>query len=147
MELGALVCAPRSPDCQRCPWGEGCFAKRSDRQAVFPLRNSKIFKKQIEREVYIIIDYDNRVLLRKRTERLLHNLWEFPATSFDFPLDNAVSLGAARHTFTHLVWCMTGWLLRVPNAEPPEGCAWVRAEDVGEYAIPSAFAEYMRRVR
>lgn len=41
MELGALVCTPRSPDCDGCPVGDACRAGRSGTAALVPPPRSR----------------------------------------------------------------------------------------------------------
>lgn len=39
MDLGAMVCLPRKPDCGTCPVQEGCAAFREGRPEAYPVRN------------------------------------------------------------------------------------------------------------
>ena len=41
MELGALVCAPRTPDCPACPLSPDCAARRLGAQSDYPAREVK----------------------------------------------------------------------------------------------------------
>ena len=41
MELGALVCLPRSPRCEACPFARGCLALASGRPEAFPQRRPR----------------------------------------------------------------------------------------------------------
>lgn len=41
MELGATVCTPRAPGCERCPWRGPCVARASSRQAELPERRTR----------------------------------------------------------------------------------------------------------
>ena len=41
MELGALVCRPRQPDCPHCPLAAGCVARRDGLTAVLPRRRPR----------------------------------------------------------------------------------------------------------
>ena len=36
MELGATVCLPKNPLCEKCPVSDNCFAKKNELQAVLP---------------------------------------------------------------------------------------------------------------
>jgi len=38
MELGALVCRPRNPDCGACPVRKGCGARKKSAQDLYPER-------------------------------------------------------------------------------------------------------------
>jgi A/G-specific adenine glycosylase len=78
MELGALVCTPRNPDCGACPWQTACFAHRNGVVADYPHR---IRKAPIPEHAMVagIIGHRNRLLIVQRpSEGLLAGLWEFP---------------------------------------------------------------------
>lgn len=77
MELGALVCRPRSPLCLSCPVLEACGAAAAGIQELIPPRKTASLKK-IE-AVLAIVRQRGRILIQKRAERgLLAGLWEFP---------------------------------------------------------------------
>ncbi len=79
MELGALVCTPKSPDCKRCPLAKMCAAKKDGSWADYPVKKGK--KELPVRKVtsVIIKDAKGRVLLvQNREGGLLKGLWELP---------------------------------------------------------------------
>ncbi|PIR23374.1 MAG: A/G-specific adenine glycosylase [Deltaproteobacteria bacterium CG11_big_fil_rev_8_21_14_0_20_45_16] len=39
MDLGAQICRPRDPDCDRCPLKEDCLAKKMNRQQKLPIKS------------------------------------------------------------------------------------------------------------
>lgn len=79
MELGALVCTPKSPDCKRCPLAKMCAAKKDGSWADYPVKKGK--KELPVRKVMSVIikDAKGRVLLvQNREGGLLKGLWELP---------------------------------------------------------------------
>lgn len=54
MELGALVCTPRSPDCAHCPLAAACRARRLGIVALIPERRRQVVK-AVESVVVIAI--------------------------------------------------------------------------------------------
>ena len=42
MELGALVCTPTAPDCEKCPLRANCAAKRSGLQERIPPKKAEV---------------------------------------------------------------------------------------------------------
>ena len=79
MELGALVCTPKSPDCKRCPLARACASRRDGTQEEYPVKAKK--KELPVRKVtsVIIRDAKGRVLLvQNREGGLLKGLWELP---------------------------------------------------------------------
>jgi A/G-specific adenine glycosylase len=77
MELGALVCRPRSPLCLSCPVLDTCAAAAAGVQELIPPSKRTRLKK-IE-AVLAVVRKDGHVLIQKRAEKgLLAGLWEFP---------------------------------------------------------------------
>jgi A/G-specific adenine glycosylase len=77
MELGALVCRSRNPQCLACPVREFCRAAREGTQEIIP-RPRTLGLEKIE-AVVAVIEKDGRTLIQKRPSGgLLAGLWEFP---------------------------------------------------------------------
>ena len=79
MELGALVCTPKSPDCAKCPLARACASRQDGTQEGYPVKAKK--KDLPVRKVTAIIvrDRQNNVLLVQNKEGgLLKGLWELP---------------------------------------------------------------------
>ncbi|MBQ6246194.1 MAG: A/G-specific adenine glycosylase [Kiritimatiellae bacterium] len=93
MELGALVCTPKSPDCASCPLAATCVARREGRQADFPVRPEKKPLPVRRHAAVLVTDGEGKVLLVQNTDGgLLKGLWDLPT------LDHALDY---RQTFTH----------------------------------------------
>jgi A/G-specific adenine glycosylase len=78
MDLGALLCTPRQPDCSHCPIQEHCLARRLGVQAERPVRRQK---PAIPHYVVTaaVIERQGQVLITQRPpDGLLGGLWEFP---------------------------------------------------------------------
>jgi A/G-specific adenine glycosylase len=88
MELGALVCVPRSPRCDGCPLEPECLARKRGTVQERPLPKRKKAVPEID-EVVLVVAARNgeggfRLLLRKRpSEGLLAGMWEFPGVEAD----------------------------------------------------------------
>ena len=79
MELGEVVCTPKSPDCGLCPLRAMCRAAAQGDVSRYPVRSPKKERRIEERTVFLLRSPDGRYLLRKRpAEGLLAGLWEFP---------------------------------------------------------------------
>ena len=79
MELGAMVCRPKSPTCLVCPVQNFCDAHQKLEVGLFPVRQAK--KKRPEQQLVsgIFINCKNEVLVVQRPLKgLLGGLWEFP---------------------------------------------------------------------
>jgi A/G-specific adenine glycosylase len=62
MELGATICLPRDPLCERCPAADACVARRSGDPDRFP-EASAAKTPRVERRLLILVKAGGRVLL------------------------------------------------------------------------------------
>ena len=78
MELGALVCTPRNPQCGICPAKTLCVAFRENRIAELP-NLGKREAVTARRFVAFVVEQDGRFLIRQRPASVVNaHLWEFP---------------------------------------------------------------------
>lgn len=105
MDLGAMVCTPKNPQCLLCPWQEFCISKGSADLEKIPNRAKPAKKKKYGR-VYIICNSKGEVFIRRRTEKgLLSGLYEFPWCEEGelFPEYKSFTTGKkVSHVFTHI---------------------------------------------
>ncbi|HEX3799277.1 MAG TPA: A/G-specific adenine glycosylase [Verrucomicrobiae bacterium] len=78
MELGALICTPRQPDCPRCPLRAQCRAHELHREEAFPNLGPRAAATQ-QNYVALVIKQRGRFLVRQRPAGVVNaHLWEFP---------------------------------------------------------------------
>jgi len=78
MELGALVCIPKKPGCDRCPLILDCKARQLGIQDELPIRKEKSPLPHFQ-VTAAICQSGSRVLLAKRPLKgLLGGMWEYP---------------------------------------------------------------------
>ncbi len=76
MELGALVCTPKSPSCGACPWRLSCVARENGTVEKRPVKAKKQARKAA-RIAAVVIDVDGASWLEKRASSgLFGGLWE-----------------------------------------------------------------------
>ena len=78
MELGALVCAPRRPACDRCPVAAHCAAFAAGRPAAVPRPRARRAR-PIERWVVALAEHDDHwLVVRRPTTGRFAGLWAPP---------------------------------------------------------------------
>jgi A/G-specific adenine glycosylase len=78
MELGALVCTPRSPQCHICPVNKLCVAFREGRAGELP-NLDKRKAATARRFVAFVVERNGRFMVRQRPAGVVNaHLWEFP---------------------------------------------------------------------
>jgi len=78
MELGALICTPRSPQCEICPVKKYCVACRENRTGQLPNLDKRAAA-TTRHFVALVVEQKGRFLVRQRPAGVINaHLWEFP---------------------------------------------------------------------
>lgn len=91
MELGALQCVPKNPECAICPLNDSCLALQKGKINELPvkLKKQKVAKRYFNYLVYS--DTKGNTLLQKREGKgIWQNLYEFPLVETDAEADLAI---------------------------------------------------------
>jgi A/G-specific adenine glycosylase len=160
MELGALVCRKRNPQCLACPVRSHCRAAREGRQEIIPTPR-KLSVQNVEAVVAVIRKDgppDGFVLIQKRpSDGLLADLWEFPGgkvepgESLTAALRREVreELGAeisdirrlttVRHAYTRFQVTLHAYTCRLCDQalKPGPHRRWVTLLSIRRYPLPS----------
>ncbi len=156
MELGALICVPNgAPKCPACPWKNDCRACVEGRTGEIPVISPKQSAKRAAFTVLIYV-YGNAVGIEKRPRKgLLSGLYGLPLlegklteqevrnylTNEGFAFNSVRTLPDERHVFTHRIWDMAAFCIKLEKAVP--GLLFVTAGELDEkYALPSAFKKW-----
>lgn len=162
MELGALICIPRSPRCESCPVAVHCRARTAGVQQELPVKSKAKQGRVEQRAIALIGRPDGTWLIRRRPDTgLLANLWEFPHVEYTnethvreelsvyvYKMFGIQAIPYERimehnHIFSHLQWNMQTYLCTYEGEVPDVGIEdekqrmkWVRAEEMNEYPFP-----------
>ena len=166
MDLGATVCVPKgTPACENCPLRAGCYACIRRETDTLPVKAPKKGRRIVPLTVLVIQDGKNTAIRKRKEKGLLSGMYEFPnvpgTLNEQEALQNVKDEGLdplkiekiedSFHVFTHLEWRMTAYRIRVAESDrkDPEGdLIFVsRDESRQKYAIPSAFAAYLRYIQ
>jgi len=154
MELGALVCKPKSPECQSCPVSALCMAYAQDAVERIPVKTPKKPPRNIDMHVAIVACGGAIMMERRQKGALLAGMWGLPAVEikdgcnseallserYALSLPVGKQIGLARHTFTHQRWEMDICLYEADKPVPAAGnLEWVKMEDIDGKPVPKAF--------
>ena len=147
MELGAMVCTPRSPRCGACPVRSHCVALATGQQESLPPAAERRAVVAVRRAMAVVWCGD-RLLVAKRKGTHLDGLWEPPGLELARGDEAATRLGevvralgvgvtlrATRttltHTITHHAIRVNVFVGKLRGARPRASTArrWVGADD------------------
>lgn len=172
MELGAMVCTPKSPACGECPVALHCMARHVGRERELPAKSKAKPPKPMFRLAALVEGtgrHAGQVLVRQRPSAgLLAGMWELPhaeAPSADVWEDAAAGgqwlaasmaseeavrvrakglRGEAQHVFTHLVWQVRVIGAELDGTQPlPEHYRWVGPKEFESYVWPKVFRKLL----
>lgn len=166
IELGALVCKPKNPECTKCPIKSYCQALSDGRVDELPVKSKKA-KQKVMNVPLIIVENQGDVLFVKRSSSgLLSNQWGLPMIEKNISASNMETeihsylndefgitgeveldfLGSVKHVFSHIIWEQQIYLAslktiveQINQVEQPV-CIWSTGEEI---AVPTAFKKTM----
>jgi len=160
MDLGATVCLPRRPLCDRCPLRPRCAAAAAGIAAELPRRAAKAERPTRHGMAFLLQRADGALLLRRRPPSgLLGGMLEVPSTEWraaPWSLAEAISAApggvrwreldaAVEHTFTHFHLVLRVAVARVgQRARPPAAGLWHPVETIDEAGLPSVMLKVAR---
>jgi A/G-specific adenine glycosylase len=153
MELGALICTPRKPQCGLCPVASFCEAQKAEEQEKFPPPKKPKEWVKIQEKLHCLIDADFRVLLRKRAAgEWRQGLWDLPHFKPKGLKTRHVGEMETRHVVTrHKITRLTevwkaesGW--RAAESEADGEMRWI-SMDKPEVPVGSALVKTLSRIR
>jgi len=153
MDLGATVCRPKAPLCDRCPLSDGCAARASGRPEAWPKKTPKAARPHRHGVVWLLERQGRVALPRRPAKGLLGGMLGLPTSDWrekpwsEAELDAQAPVRAAwrdagsiEHVFTH--FSLTLRVRRATANAEFEGAVWV--ERSGLSALPSVFLKAAR---
>lgn len=156
MELGAMVCTPKSPKCEVCPLHAVCTAHQTASAAKYPVKLPKAEKRVEKRTVFLLLSEGKTAICKREDKGLLAGLWQLPNCAETLSVEEAVQRAASwgvhptgvvrevqkTHIFTHIRWEMTGYCMDC--AVQSSDFVWASDTELAEtYALPTAFRLFL----
>ena len=164
IEVGAVLCLPRRPNCPICPLRSDCQAFQGGHPERYGLPGAKPTRSEVAVACGIIRRPDGRILIAQRPETgLLPGLWEFPGgkrkgnerlsetclREIKEELGISVRVGrrrmVIRHAYSHYHVRLHVFECVYEGGSPQSiGCQrwrWVRPAELSRYAFPTANRE------
>ena len=148
MELGAMVCTPKNPQCLVCPVRGHCEAAAAGVQDRIPLpkkgRPTPLLKRYV-----LCIRHGRHFLIEQRPDKgRWAGMWQFktfdysgrpPAASqlkarLGFAVGRPARVGVVRHALTHRLYEFEAWSARLLGRRGA-GQVWVTLEELDAYPL------------
>jgi A/G-specific adenine glycosylase len=170
MELGALICTPRLPQCELCPLRTECRSRAIGDATALPIRSARKSIPHYDVAAAVTIGSAGLVLVTQRNAGdMLGGLWEFPGgkrergeslsaclvREMQEELDVHVDVGApvivVKHAYTHFRITLHAFLCTILVGQLRcLDCAafrWVEAGDLDELPMSVADRKIARAVQ
>ena len=150
MDLGALICTPRSPACDACPLEPDCLALQNGTQEELPIRLPR-GPLPLRQAVAAVLQEGGNLLIALRPEDgLLGGLWGFPGGYIEpgesnqlalrrvvkeqlgLEIEDELPLPPLAHTYTHFRVDLQPFTCKARSSELRErrDVRWVKAHDL-----------------
>ena len=81
MELGATLCTPRAPACERCPLTRGCIARAAGDAEAIPRKAQRPAAKRERAAAVLLLRSGRALVVRRPAGSLLGGFWELPGAN------------------------------------------------------------------
>jgi A/G-specific adenine glycosylase len=134
MELGALVCLPKQPQCRECPVGQQCLARSLGIQTELPVKSIRPGSRLVEKEL-LVIQRADKILAWQRSEenRRLPGFWELPEPDQLAGAKLGARIGKFRHTIVNTTFLCH--VFRASLVLVPQGFHWLAQSRVHEVPL------------
>lgn len=154
MELGALVCTPKSPSCLLCPVQQHCLAYQAGVEQTLPVKNKKTKQSTKSYFAFVLEDEEGRYVLEQRpAQGLLAQLWQFPMVDqtevdkrhlkvyiqerFQTEVNQVTELQPVKHVFSHLTWHLQVLHVKIQtDLQLSERMRQLTMEELDAYPLP-----------
>jgi A/G-specific adenine glycosylase len=168
MDLGAVVCTPKSPDCSNCPVSDLCLARALGVQEQRPVKKPKSTVPH-RTVAAAIIQRNGRTLIAQRPDRgLLGGMWEFPGgktkpgetlasclkreicEELNIDIEIGKPFGVYEHAYTHFKITLHAFCCTLPQGEPnPQehnDLRWVTPSEMEDYPMGKIDRQIARKL-
>nr|WP_299204917.1 A/G-specific adenine glycosylase [uncultured Brumimicrobium sp.] len=136
MEMGAMMCRPKNPDCENCPLNGTCLSYNEGDPLSLPVKSKKV--KVTKRYFHYLLHPESGIALEKRTKKgIWQNMYQFPMLEVEkkiakselkkrvkerFGVELTKKVFAEKHILTHqhieaVFWRVGGEITLVPNVK------------------------------
>lgn len=152
MDLGAMVCTPKKPQCAFCPVSAHCKAHAEGVVMQLPVKAKKTKRKTQYLNFFLVGEGDGELLVRRRPMKgIWAGLWEIPSVEVTekewkrADLPDQELLGAFKHVLTHIDMMIKVFRGSAFPGSDREGLERISLKEVDKYAFSRAVLKIFER--
>ena len=137
MELGAMICLPREPQCSRCPLQRQCAARQAGCERELPFKTARAVSQEEEKQL-LVIERKTCILAWQRTaeSRRMPGFWELPEPEQLPGARVHARVARFRHTIVNTTYSFD--VHRASLRSVPKGFRWLAREELNEFPLSTA---------
>jgi len=158
MELGAIVCLPKSPRCMLCPINDLCEGRLKGIEQELPVKPAKKTPPHYDVTAAVIRENGKVLIAQRPLEGMLGGLWEFPggkqeagetlseclrreiAEELGVEIEVGQPIVTIKHSYTHFKITLHAFDCRLikgtPQALHVADWRWVTLEEINSFPFP-----------
>lgn len=161
MEMGAIMCTPKKPNCADCPLNESCISLREGSTSELPVKSKKT-KTRNRYFNYLIPENSESIILKQRAEKdIWANMFEPPLIETTEPVSSVEiesslppsltgcilpQLSAEyKHILSHQHIFAKFWVIQNPQFDASTGLKWVNQDQLHLYPLPRLIDRYLEK--
>ena len=161
MELGALVCLPKNPDCHLCPLQPQCGAVRHETRSQRPVTDKSAVIIPIEMATGVLLKNDRVFIQKRQPDDVWANLWEFPGGRLkqdekpeqtvireyfeetEFLVEPVKKITTVQHSYMqylvtlHCYFCRLLSASDLPVLHAAQAYRWISFAELDQFAFPA----------
>jgi A/G-specific adenine glycosylase len=152
MDIGAIICLPKKPDCRGCPLKSICEARIKGLQGKLPVVMKKPKVPTVVKYAVVLIKKRKVLLWQRESKGLLGGMWEFPSvegnknpekeltplvnSQYKLKVVNKSHFLTIKHTYSHFKLTEHAFLCTLKlEKKLPTGFTWIPLIDLSKYPM------------
>ncbi len=160
MDFGAMVCTPKSPNCEICPLSKSCEGLAKGTITQRPIKSKKIKVTDRFFEYFEICTQDQLVIEQRSGNDIWKGLFQLPLVEVKSAqnkgIENVKSLLKAtnlnvekiaekKHILSHQRLHTTFYRVKLDKVTPlSSNYQWIRRKDITKFAFPKLISNYLK---
>ncbi len=152
MELGATICKPQNPDCERCPVAKYCDAQKTGTPENYPFKNPGAKITKLKEFAFFMRDKQKRILVKKqRKGERWADLWTLPhfqkiedgLTVLGLEKNQIKKLRRDKHAFTRYSITLETFHATAQGKACNPGMEWMHEKEIRKQAFPAVYQKIL----